>query len=167
LQYSILRLLCLFLLFGCQSSNDSNESITTDTTGLANSQNQVDTMPSPKNEIFFDTTVTFEQFRAELGEFSMVFAQDTPPKSCEEYMLRFISEFRSGHLQDDSLLYKYSLCEDLSKFQNINEETAKTDESYGLWHYEFKAIGEKYFVIRGTQIVGSIREAWYYYQRKE
>lgn len=157
----------LFLLFGYQSSHDSNESITTDTAGFANLLNQVDTMQSPKNEIFFDTTVTFGQFRAELGEFSMVFAQDTPTKSCEEYMLRFISEFRSGHLRHDSLLYKYSLCEDLSKFQNINEETAKTYESYGLWHYEFKAIGEKYFVIKGTQIVGSIREIWYYYQSKE
>jgi hypothetical protein len=127
-----------------------------------------DTTNQLPNAIFFDTTLTGSQIMQEVDEYSKTVVNNVPPHPCGEYVLRAIVGIKYGVPKNkDSLLFKRTLCEDIKKFEEIQKTTLKNDSPYGSWYYEFWPVGEKYYIIHGTQIINNISEVKYYYQRKE
>jgi hypothetical protein len=173
----ILRQTITFILvlifFGCQPSDttdNSDQSNASDSSNLTNS-NKIDSVSSFQHSIFFDTTITTEEFIKEVEEYSKKVVNNVPPKPCEEYILRAIIGFRHFPIESDSSLYKYSLCEDIIKFEALQKEYEKKSSegvaTYGCWHFTFRPVGEKYFIIEGVEVISSISEVTYYYERKD
>lgn len=161
------------VFFGCQSPESTehvDKSVTLDSSALKHT-NKVEKTSPDSQILFFDTTLTFQELKKEIEDYADTIVNNVPPKPCKEYVLRAVTGVRGITLEKDSSLYKHTLCEDIIKFENINKAYLKKvlaeKETYGSWHFTFTPVGEKYYIIKGVQMVNAIREVEYYYQRKE
>ena len=83
------------------------------------------------------------------------------PAKCSDYVL--VYTVRGHNFSEIALPAKpQSLCPDLAKY-----DQSRNPNPDGLWRYDIKAVGDKYYVIRADKTVGSVIQEWYYYERKK
>jgi hypothetical protein len=152
---------------GCHSTDKpdyTDTALSNDSITHSNQSDKTDTLTHVSKKYFFDTSMTFKEFEMELVDY----VKNNKEKNlsdfdCEDYILRFSVNYRArfGTINHDTT--NRLLCDDIEKFKKINE----TENGYGSWTYDFEAIGNKYYKIRGHMNIGRIEETTYYYQKKE
>ena len=102
----------------------------------------------------------YDQFKKELEAYKI--SADTIKKQahCSEYELKYTVK---GQNSDDDVLaapptLMRNLCDDLKSYDN--------NPSLKDWTFDFKAIGDQYYIIRADKKTGTVIQQFYYYQRR-
>ncbi len=83
------------------------------------------------------------------------------PSPCGDYMLRYVVK-AENFKETVYPMNSNSLCADLEKF-----DSSKNPVGNPGWSYDIKAVGNKYYIIRADQNTDSVRQEFYYYERKK
>lgn len=105
------------------------------------------------------TKTQYDAFKKELETY-LVNSEGIKPAACGDYVLKFIVK-NDNKKETVFPMNTKSLCEDLSKFDSSKLENLNPE-----WSYDIKAVGDKYYIIRGDKATGSVTQFFYYYQRK-
>lgn len=124
--------------------------------------------------LLFTSAISFaqEDVKAKYAAFTKEFEayRDNPevssdnstikPAPCGQYTLQYmVTEKATGEIINTPPPRK--LCGDLNRFDKSKNPNAAAD-----WDYEIKAVGNRYYVIRGNKKGADGLQEFYYYERK-
>lgn len=109
---------------------------------------------------FLKFKLAFDEYQNQLKSNTSVFNL-----SCINYQLKWRVRISPGFGKNRGIeTYSSHLCNDLKVFAKINQETDNQEYQSFLWQYGYQYIGNKYAIVHGFQLTGSINQEIYYYE---
>ncbi|MGB1269688.1 MAG: hypothetical protein ACPG45_08100 [Flavobacteriaceae bacterium] len=94
--------------------------------------------------------------------------------SCEKFQLIWIEYINNSgtdivRIKENSFSFRVlnqeNYCSDLKEIEKLNKKNSRKKNTYGLWFFSQKPIGDRYVIITAEQAISSVNQEIYYYER--